>query len=108
MVAALGETKSDEVKEWLATGAFKAAGGDAARLAVAARLAGLLRLEAARGDLEKLVPHPAAPVATAAVEALSQLGVESSPYRHRSRIRGYRGTNAATNSGASAPTSAAT
>ncbi len=78
VVAALRETKSDEVKEWLAAGAFRAAGNDETRLAVTVRLAGHLQLEAARGDLEKLVAHRAAPVATAALEALTRLGAASS------------------------------
>ncbi|HVR76536.1 MAG TPA: HEAT repeat domain-containing protein [Planctomycetota bacterium] len=78
VVLALKETKSPEVKEWLGEGAFKAAGSDHAKLAVAAKLAGHLSLEAARDDLEKLVGHPSIEVSTAAVESIARVGIGSS------------------------------
>ncbi|MBI4601605.1 MAG: HEAT repeat domain-containing protein, partial [Planctomycetes bacterium] len=73
--AALGGMKSEEVKAWLAEGAFAAAGSDPAKCAAVARAAGELRLEGARKGLEKLVGHASNDVALAAILALTRVGV---------------------------------
>lgn len=91
VVAALGKTKSGEVKEWLASGAFRTSRQDETRLTVAARLAGLLKLEEARGELEKLISHRSVPVASAALEALTQLGVATSVGRITSALAARKG-----------------
>ncbi len=93
VVAALGKTTSEDVKEWLSTGAFKAAGKDVTRLTVAARLAGHLKLEDARRELEKLTSHRSMPVATASLEALSQIGVASSMARITAALEARKGKN---------------
>lgn len=73
-LAALRGTKSEGVKAWLARDAFSSASSDPARLALIARLAGDLKLEAARPELEKLVNHASTDVSAAAVASLSQVG----------------------------------
>ncbi len=78
VVTALKLTKKDEVKKWLAGPAFLAAGPDAAKLAVVARLSGELSLVDARGELEKLVGHSAKDVSTAAVASLGKVGLGGS------------------------------
>ncbi len=93
VVAALGKTTSEDVKTWLSTGAFKAAGKDVKRLTVAARLAGLLKLEDARRELEKLTSHRSMPVAIASLEALTQIGVASSMARITAALEARKGKN---------------
>lgn len=70
----LKATKNIDVKKWLASGAFDAY-PDAARLTLLARLAGELRLEEARGHLEKLLSHASPDVSRAALGSLLRIGL---------------------------------
>jgi HEAT repeat protein len=77
--AVLEKTKSAAVKEWLAGEAF--AGAPPARLHILARLAGDLKLEAARKELEKLIEPSVESLALDALSSLSKLGAGPSSAR---------------------------
>jgi hypothetical protein len=71
---ALKETKRDDVKRWLAAGAFEASRGAPLKLALVARLAGELKLVDAREEIQKLAGHSDQQVSAAAVGALARVG----------------------------------
>jgi len=71
-------TKSEAVKKWLSKDAFRSAGAEPAKLTLAARLAGELKLTEARSELEKLTSHASPEVSGAAVASLSQVGLGGS------------------------------
>jgi len=78
VLEALGKTKSEGVKAWIADGAFEDAGSDPLRLALVCRLAGDLKLEPARERLQKLVSHSSKRVAGASLDALQRIGAGGS------------------------------
>ena len=72
IVAALRESKSGEVKEFLGGAAWQGASGS--RVEVLTELAGALKLEAARGELEKAIDSSDDGLAVRALEALLKIG----------------------------------
>jgi hypothetical protein len=91
VLATLKATRSAEVKLWLAREAFAAAGSVTQRLAIVARLAGELKIEEARPELEKLIGHASGEVAAAAVESIVRLGIGGSAEAIASSLEQRRG-----------------
>jgi len=90
VLAALKETKSDAVKAWLAGEAF--AGAPPSRAEVLFELAGELKLEAARAELEKHLDSPDDRIAIGALGALVKLGpAPSAPKIQESLGKAKRG-----------------
>ncbi|MCZ6795771.1 MAG: HEAT repeat domain-containing protein [Planctomycetota bacterium] len=75
VIDALKESSGEDVRKWLSGDVFSSRRATAARLEVAATLAGELRLTGARTHLVKLLTHRSVDVAEAAVGALSRIGV---------------------------------
>ena len=89
--ASLRVTKNDDVKSWLSDDAFGGR-GNAGKLEVLALLAGDLKLEDARAQLEKLVENPSSDVAAAALESLTKIGVGDSAARIATALNKRRGS----------------
>ena len=77
-VAVLKNSKNEATRAWLAGGAYDSAGGKIDRLRVLARLAGELKLSAARDQLVELLGHRSRELAISAIEALARIGVDGS------------------------------
>ena len=77
-VAVLKNSKNEAARAWLAGGAYDSAGGKIDRLRVLARLAGELKLSAARDQLVELLGHRSRELAISAIEALARIGVDGS------------------------------
>ena len=77
-VAVLKNSKNEAARAWLAGDAYDSAGGKIDRLLVLARLAGELKLSAARDQLVGLLGHRARELAISAIEALARIGVDGS------------------------------
>lgn len=77
-VAVLKNSKNEATRAWLAGGAYDSAGGKIDRLRVLARLAGELKLSAARDHLVELLGHRSRELAISAIEALARIGVDGS------------------------------
>ena len=77
-VAVLKNSKSEAARAWLAGDAYDSAGGKTDRLRVLARLAGELKLSAARDQLVELLGHRSRELAIDAIEALAQIGIDGS------------------------------
>ena len=77
-VAVLKNSKNEAARAWLAGDAYASAGGKIDRLRVLARLAGELKLSAARDQLVELLGHRSRELAISAIEALARIGVDGS------------------------------
>ena len=77
-VAVLKNSKNEAARAWLAGDAYDSAGGKIDRLLVLARLAGELKLPAARDHLVELLGHRSRELAISAIEALARIGVDGS------------------------------
>ncbi|MBA21238.1 MAG: hypothetical protein CMJ97_07675 [Planctomycetes bacterium] len=77
-VAVLKNSKNEAARAWLAGDAYDSAGGKIDRLLVLARLAGELKLSAARDQLVELLGHRSRELAISAIEALARIGVDGS------------------------------
>jgi len=77
-VAVLKNSKNEAARVWLAGDAYDSAGGKIDRLLVLARLAGELKLSAARDQLVELLGHRSRELAISAIEALARIGVDGS------------------------------
>ncbi len=77
-VAVLKNSKNEATRAWLAGDAYDSAGGKIDRLRVLARLAGELKLSAARDQLVELLGHRSRELAISAIEALARIGVDGS------------------------------
>lgn len=77
-VAVLKNSKNEAARAWLAGDAYDSAGGKIDRLRVLARLAGELKLSAARDQLVELLGHRSRELAISAIEALARIGVDGS------------------------------
>ncbi len=77
-VAVLKNSKNEAARAWLAGDAYDSAGGKIDRLLVLARLAGELKLSAARDQLVELAGHRSRELAISAIEALARIGVDGS------------------------------
>ncbi len=77
-VAVLKNSKNEAARAWLAGDAYDSAGGKIDRLLVLARLAGELKLSAARDQLVELLGHRSHELAISAIEALARIGVDGS------------------------------
>ena len=77
-MAVLKNSKNEAARAWLAGDAYDSAGGKIDRLLVLARLAGELKLSAARDQLVELLGHRSRELAISAIEALARIGVDGS------------------------------
>ena len=77
-VAVLKNSKKEATRAWLAGDAYDSAGGKIERLRVLVRLAGELKLSAARDQLVELLGHRSRELAISAIEALARIGVDGS------------------------------
>lgn len=77
-VAVLKNSKNEAARAWLAGDAYDSTGGKIDRLLVLARLAGELKLSAARDQLVELLGHRSRELAISAIEALARIGVDGS------------------------------
>ena len=75
-VAVLKNSKNEATRAWLAGDAYDSAGGKIERLRVLVRLAGELKLSAARDQLVELLGHRSRELAIGAIEALARIGVD--------------------------------
>ncbi len=78
VAAALGSSKSAEIREWLLNAAFASAAKSPAKLEVLCSVAGKQKLTDARADLEECVRNRSADVSAAALDALVAIGVDAS------------------------------
>ncbi len=75
IVSSYRKSKSAAIKTWLAEEGVSSVASVAERLAVVVELIGELKVVEARDDLETLVSHRSSDVSSAAIEALSKIGL---------------------------------